>query len=113
MRPRMFSGAVRPLPAMVIFWNGTLTPCCISREAPASTVVPATPWPSAELFSILTMPAAIKVPPWFRMMPLVAVRAPLAPLNTTLERTFAAERHLIGRLPLPVGLSLFAVASAR
>ena len=38
---------------------------------------------------------------------------PPAPLNTTLERTFAAERHLIGRLPLPVGLSLFAVASAR
>jgi SAM-dependent methyltransferase len=38
---------------------------------------------------------------------------PPAPLNATLERTFAAERHLIGRLPLPVGLSLFAVASAR
>ena len=38
---------------------------------------------------------------------------PPAPLNTMLERTFAAERHLIGRLPLPVGLSLFAVASAR
>ena len=38
---------------------------------------------------------------------------PPALLNATLERTFAAERHLIGRLPLPVGLSLFAVASAR
>jgi SAM-dependent methyltransferase len=38
---------------------------------------------------------------------------PPAPLNAALERTFAAERHLIGRLPLPVGLSLFAVASAR
>jgi SAM-dependent methyltransferase len=37
---------------------------------------------------------------------------PPAPLNTALERTFAAERHLIGRLPLPVGLSMFAVASA-
>jgi SAM-dependent methyltransferase len=36
---------------------------------------------------------------------------PSAPLNATLERTFAAERHLIGRLPLPVGLSLFAVAA--
>jgi SAM-dependent methyltransferase len=33
-------------------------------------------------------------------------------LNTALERTFATERHLIGRLPLPPGLSLFAVASA-
>ena len=38
---------------------------------------------------------------------------PPPPLNLALERTFAAERHLIGRLPLPPGLSLFAVASAR
>lgn len=38
---------------------------------------------------------------------------PPAPLNAALERTFAAERHLVGRLPLPPGLSLFAVASAR
>jgi SAM-dependent methyltransferase len=38
---------------------------------------------------------------------------PAAPLNTALERTFAAERHLIGRVPLPPGLSLFAVASAK
>jgi 2-polyprenyl-3-methyl-5-hydroxy-6-metoxy-1,4-benzoquinol methylase len=37
---------------------------------------------------------------------------PPAPLNAALERTFAAERHLIGRVPLPPGLSLFAVASA-
>ena len=29
-----------------------------------------------------------------------------------LERAFASERHLIGRVPLPPGLSLFAVASA-
>jgi SAM-dependent methyltransferase len=34
-------------------------------------------------------------------------------LNSALERAFAAERHLIGRLPLSPGLSLFAVASAR
>lgn len=38
---------------------------------------------------------------------------PAAPLNTALERTFAAERHLIGRVPLPPGLSIFAVASAK
>ena len=38
---------------------------------------------------------------------------PPKPLNLALERTFAAERHLIGRVPLPPGLSLFAVASAR
>ena len=37
---------------------------------------------------------------------------PPAPLNAALERAFRAERHLIGRLPLPPGLSLFAVASA-
>jgi SAM-dependent methyltransferase len=40
------------------------------------------------------------------------LKLPMAPLNAALERTFAAERHLIGRLPLPPGLSLFAVASA-
>lgn len=38
---------------------------------------------------------------------------PAAPLNTALERTFAAERHLIGRVPLPPGLSLYAVASVQ
>ena len=37
---------------------------------------------------------------------------PPALLNTALEKVFAAERHLVGRLPLPPGLSLFAVASA-
>jgi SAM-dependent methyltransferase len=40
------------------------------------------------------------------------VALPPAPINTALERAFAAERHLIGRVPLPPGLSLFAVASA-
>ncbi len=40
------------------------------------------------------------------------VKLPAATVNTTLERIFAAERHLVGRLPLPPGLSLFAVASA-
>jgi SAM-dependent methyltransferase len=37
---------------------------------------------------------------------------PPAPLNQALERVFAAERALIGRVPLPPGLSLFAVGSA-
>jgi SAM-dependent methyltransferase len=37
---------------------------------------------------------------------------PPAPLNAALEAVFAAERHLIGRVPLTPGLSLFAVASA-
>ena len=37
---------------------------------------------------------------------------PPAPLNSALEKIFAAERHVVGRLPLTPGLSLFAVASA-
>ena len=41
------------------------------------------------------------------------VKLPPAPLNMALEKIFAAERYLVGRLPLPPGLSLFAVASAR
>ena len=41
------------------------------------------------------------------------VKLPPAPLNAALETVFAAERYLVGRLPLPPGLSLFAVASAR
>jgi SAM-dependent methyltransferase len=40
------------------------------------------------------------------------LKLPPAPLNAALETAFAAERHLIARLPLPPGLSLFAVASA-
>ena len=41
------------------------------------------------------------------------VRLPPAPINAMFERIFEAERYLVGRLPLPPGLSLFAVASAR
>jgi SAM-dependent methyltransferase len=40
------------------------------------------------------------------------VTLPPAPLNAALEKVFACERYLVGRLPLPPGLSLFAVASA-
>jgi SAM-dependent methyltransferase len=42
-----------------------------------------------------------------------AVRLPPAPLNAALEKAFALERHLVARLPLTPGLSLFAVAAAR
>ena len=41
------------------------------------------------------------------------VSLPPAPLNAALEKIFGVERHLVGRLPLPIGLSLFAVASAK
>ncbi|MGH6658970.1 MAG: class I SAM-dependent methyltransferase, partial [Sphingomicrobium sp.] len=40
------------------------------------------------------------------------LKLPAAPLNAALEQAFALERYLVGRLPLPPGLSLFAVASA-
>ena len=39
-------------------------------------------------------------------------KLPPASVNTVLERAFALERHLIGRVSLTPGLSLFAVASA-
>ena len=37
---------------------------------------------------------------------------PPRPVNWAFEKIFRLERHLVGRLPLPPGLSLFAVASA-
>ena len=37
---------------------------------------------------------------------------PVKPVNYLFERVFAAERGLVGRVPLTPGLSLFAVASA-
>jgi SAM-dependent methyltransferase len=40
------------------------------------------------------------------------LKLPSAALNHALERVFAFEGRLVGRVPLPPGLSLFAVASA-
>jgi SAM-dependent methyltransferase len=40
-------------------------------------------------------------------------RLPPRPVNALLEKLFGLERYLVGRLPLPPGLSLFAVASLR
>ena len=37
---------------------------------------------------------------------------PPRPMNWAFEKIFGLERYLVGRLPLPPGLSLFAVASA-
>jgi SAM-dependent methyltransferase len=37
---------------------------------------------------------------------------PPAPVNWAFEKVFGLERHLVGRLPLPPGLSLFAIAAA-
>lgn len=39
-------------------------------------------------------------------------RLPPAPMNLALRHVFSLERHLIGRLPLTTGVSLFAIASA-
>jgi 2-polyprenyl-3-methyl-5-hydroxy-6-metoxy-1,4-benzoquinol methylase len=40
-------------------------------------------------------------------------KLPPRPINALFEKIFAAERYAVGRLPMPPGLSLFAVASAR
>lgn len=39
-------------------------------------------------------------------------KLPPRPINALFEKVFELERYLVGRLPLPPGLSLFAVASA-
>ena len=40
-------------------------------------------------------------------------KLPPKPVNALFEKLFELERYAIGRLPLPPGLSLFAIASAR
>ncbi len=40
-------------------------------------------------------------------------KLPPKPVNALFERVFGLERYAVGRLPLPPGLSLFAIASAR
>ena len=39
-----------------------------------------------------------------------ASRLPPAPVNAVLKTIFSLERHMIGRVPLPIGLSLWAIA---
>jgi SAM-dependent methyltransferase len=65
-------------------------------------------------FNSLLFPAAVaeRLASKLRGKDSADLALPPALLNTALERVFAAERHLVGRLPLPPGLSLFAVASA-
>lgn len=41
-----------------------------------------------------------------------AEKLPPKPVNWLFERIFVSERYLLGRVPLPPGLSLFAIASA-
>jgi SAM-dependent methyltransferase len=38
---------------------------------------------------------------------------PPKPLNSLFEKIFSLERHLVGRVPLPAGVSLFALLSTR
>ncbi len=40
-------------------------------------------------------------------------KVPPAPLNRLFQAVFALERHLVGRVPLPAGVSLFAVLTTR
>jgi SAM-dependent methyltransferase len=66
-------------------------------------------------FNSLLFPAALaeRLSSKLRGKDEAGLTLPPAPLNKALEWTFAQERHLVGRLPMPPGLSLFAVASAR
>jgi hypothetical protein len=40
-------------------------------------------------------------------------KMPPAPLNALFRTVFGLERHLVGRVPMPAGVSLFALLSAR
>jgi len=40
-------------------------------------------------------------------------KVPPAPLNAMFEKIFALERHVVGRMPFPAGISLFALLSTR
>ena len=40
-------------------------------------------------------------------------KVPPAPLNRLFQAVFGLERHLVGRVPLPAGVSLFAVFTTR
>ena len=40
-------------------------------------------------------------------------KVPPRPLNALFERIFGLERHMVGRVPLPAGVSLFALLSTR
>lgn len=41
------------------------------------------------------------------------INVPAAPINSLVARVFASERHLLGRLPMPPGLSLVTVVRKR
>jgi SAM-dependent methyltransferase len=64
-------------------------------------------------FNSLLFPAAVleRLSSRLRGKDRADLTLPTPPINALLERTFAFERHLIGKVPLPPGLSLFAVAS--
>ena len=64
-------------------------------------------------FNSLLFPAAVaeRISSKLRRKEDADLKLPAAPLNTALERTFAFERHLVGRVPLTPGLSLYAVGS--
>ena len=65
-------------------------------------------------FNSLLFPAAVaeRLSSKLRNKDDADLHLPPAMLNSALERTFALERHLVGKVPLPPGLSLFAIASA-
>jgi SAM-dependent methyltransferase len=63
-------------------------------------------------FNMLLLPAALAQRAAKRLLGDRSAddRMPPAPINRLLTRIFMMERHFAGRVPLPIGLSLFAVA---
>lgn len=63
-------------------------------------------------FNTLLLPAALAQRAAKRLLANTSAddRIPPAPLNAVLTRIFMLERHFLGRVPLPIGLSLYAVA---
>lgn len=62
-------------------------------------------------FNTLLFPAALarRIGSILSGRPVEDDRMPARPLNSLLRCIFSAERHVVGRLPLPVGLSVYAV----
>src|SRR5699024_9502754 len=83
------------------------------RYSKRSLTAPIQGWPlqldSSGYFTSLLFPAALadRLVSKARRREDIDLKLPAAPLNKALERTFAAERHMIGRIPLPIGLSLY------
>jgi SAM-dependent methyltransferase len=79
-----------------------------ARELRARTLQAGLRIETLSYFNTLLFPLAAAA----RLLGLDGRRAPAAPLNGVLRALFGAERFVVGRVPLPFGVSLLAVARA-